>query len=287
MRTLYTLTLLTLACRTTSKAPEDPVEDPDILDTDLTEHTDPPAGGDTDTPTDTDAPVDTDAPGDTDRPADTDDAADTDEQVPNPPVDGDGDSVLDAADLCPGLDDRVDLNADGTPDCAQNLLTNGQMTSALPPWWFRPAATNRATATWDGTGDASGWSGSGSAAVINTTTANVANAAGLVSECVTGAPSTSYGLYFHYRLDSPLAANDTQIIPSFLTYSDDHCQVAAASSTPGPRPTVRGGWQVYQVPAGLQMWPAWRSFEVQLEVFKPGITQPIPFSIDDVLILQE
>ncbi len=38
-------------------------------------------------------------------------------------VDGDLDTVLDCVDQCPGLDDRIDLNEDGTPDCLDPVPT--------------------------------------------------------------------------------------------------------------------------------------------------------------------
>ena len=282
MRRWMTALAFAMACRGAAVDGKEDVGDPDDVPD---EETDAPVG-ETDAPDrETDAPVgETDPPdGETDAPAGETDAPDT---APADPSDADGDGVIDAADVCPGLDDRVDLNGDGAPDCAQNLLTNGQMTSTVDPWWTYTQGTNTATAAWDAR-DASGWAGSGAAAVVNTSAMNAANAAGLISGCVTGVPGARYGLYFHYRLDSPVAQADTQIIPSFLTYSDDHCQVPAASSTPGPRATVRGGWQVYAVPGGLEMWPAWRSFQVDVTVFKPGVTAALPFALDDVLMLRE
>lgn len=52
--------------------------------------------------------------------------------------DCDGDQVANNFDQCPGLDDRIDLDLDGCPDCRSNTLgeASGLNTSTIPPEYF-------------------------------------------------------------------------------------------------------------------------------------------------------
>jgi len=77
--------------------------------------------------------------------------------------DPDGDGVPYALDQCPGWDDTVDLNADGTPDCAQTLLAGAHINSSADT-----ADWSVTTGAFD-TEDAAGWSRSGSLRANNVT----------------------------------------------------------------------------------------------------------------------
>ncbi len=258
------IALLSLAsCQTdlnVSKGQDD-TDNPDVVDTDVAE---------TDTP-DTDvvdtATVDTDV-ADTDVPGD----------------DRDHDTVPNRDDVCDGQDDRVDLNADATPDCAQNLLSNGQVTTGLTGWADERIGSNLSTATFS-TDDASAWPYSGSLHVVNETAANMANASGVYGACVAANPGDSFDVWYHYTV--PTGGGDgPQFITSFDVYTDSVCGATAASTTPGPpATTIGGGWHVMHMGSPITMWPQWRSFRVRIELYKPGMTAPLTFGLDDVLVL--
>lgn len=77
-----------------------------------------------------------------------------------------------------------------------------------------------------------------------------------------------------------------QFITSFDTYTDSACAAPAASTTPGPPgTTVGGGWHVMHMGSPITLWPQWHSFRVRIELYKPGLTTPIAFGLDDVLVL--
>jgi hypothetical protein len=60
-------------------------------------------------------------PGSPDIDSDSDGVLDCLDQCPGAPdIDSDSDTVLDCLDQCPGTDDRLDANANGTPDCLES-----------------------------------------------------------------------------------------------------------------------------------------------------------------------
>ena len=260
------------ACRgADGGAGNDTTLDPDAIntvDTDVVDAADTPA--DTDV---VDTPVET-----IDIPVDTVDTVDT-----TPVADSDMDGVNDVVDQCPGEDDRVDINQDAVADCAQNLLNNGQITADITDWFDERIGNNLSLATFSAA-DALGNPMSGAIHVINQTAMTEANAAGVWSACVSAHPGDIFDVWYAYNV--PPQGGAPQFITSFNTYADAHCQNAAASTTPGPPATTLGGWHVMHMGSPIALWPSWSSFEVRIELFKPGIAAPMEFELDNLLLLQ-
>jgi hypothetical protein len=74
-------------------------------------------------------------------------------------MDTDGDGVDDLFDVCPGSDDTVDLNLDGTPDCAQSMIPRSPIDSYSDTTFWTPY--NGTFSGFSGV-DAKGYLGSGS-----------------------------------------------------------------------------------------------------------------------------
>lgn len=249
--------------------------DPDLVDTDTV---------DTRVDSDSDGSSDSDTVDSDPVAVDSDDSDDSDAPVDTDRADADGDTVPDGADRCPGLDDRIDLNADGTPDCAQTLVTNGQLTTGMTGFSDQRVSANRSTATWS-SDDATAWAASGSVWVVNETVATLANAAGLYGPCIAARPGDTFDVWFHYTVPTG-GGTGPQLIVSFDTYHDAGCTQAAASTTPPPTAlSVGAGWHAMHMGAPITMWPDWQGFRLRVELYKPGVTTPLGFGLDDVLVL--
>lgn len=109
-------------------------------------------------------------------------------------ADSDGDTVCDAQDVCPGLDDRVDLDANSVPDCKENLLTNGQFASDAAGW-LAESSSGLAHDTDDALSSAS----SGSAKLTHATVTTVPTVVGS-SQCVQVQSGQVYVLYAQLRV---------------------------------------------------------------------------------------
>jgi hypothetical protein len=115
-----------------------PLDNPDDTDGDGVCDSDDPCPLDNPDDTDGDGVCDSDDPCPLDNPDDSDGDGfcDTDDGCPNDPDktspgvcgcgvpddDSDGDTIPDCNDVCDGLDDRIDLDGNGTPDCLEGLV---------------------------------------------------------------------------------------------------------------------------------------------------------------------
>lgn len=276
---MYTLAML-LACAGSPDKPDvvvdtvpavddtdRPQPDTDIADTDVV---------DTD-PVDTD-PVDT---------VDTDvvDTVDTTDTLPIDTAlgpDADQDLVPDATDVCPGLDDRVDLNGDLIADCSQTAAPNSQLTTDVVHW-DAEAGDRHVRIAWD-PGDASGWARSGAMEIINETQTFTRLESGVRSTCIPVPQTASLDLWFHYLVPAGQMRNlDLDI--SVISYFDANCGTAAGQSDVAiPQPqTVIGSWQ--EMTRGAPIYVNGLSATVRITLFKPPNTGPATFLLDDLLVL--
>lgn len=240
--------------------------DTDIVDTDIVD-TDPVDTDIVDTDTDT---IDTTAPVDT--------AVDT---ALGP--DADQDLVPDAIDLCPDLDDRVDLNHDRIADCAQTVAPNSQLTADVVDWEAETEGGRVVRTAWD-PGDASGWAMSGALEVTNETRSNRRLESGIRSACLQVPPGEQIDLWFHYLVPAGQMPNLTLDI-SVIAFSDANCRTPNAQVDvviPQPR-TVIGSWQ--EMTRGAPIPPAGPSAQVRIALMKPPNTGRAKFLLDDLLVL--
>ena len=113
----------------------------------------------------------------------------------------------------------------------------------------------------------------------------LANAAGLYGPCIAARPGDTFDVWFHYTVPTG-GGTGPQLIVSFDTYHDAGCTQAAASTTPPPTALAVGaGWHAMHMGAPITMWPDWQGFRLRVELYKPGVTTPLGFGLDDVLVL--
>ncbi|MCA9583276.1 MAG: hypothetical protein KC416_15860, partial [Myxococcales bacterium] len=114
-----------------------------------------------------------------------------------PCLDTDKDSVCDADDQCPGQDDIVDSDSNGTADCEENLIDNGQFPTGVSGW----------TAETDGeavhaTDDANSSDHSGSIKVTNKDLIAVNPTRIGATFCVKATPLEDYVISAEYMIET-------------------------------------------------------------------------------------
>lgn len=194
--------------------------------------------------------------------------------------DFDGDGVIDPLDRCAGLDDRPDLNGNRVPDCAENLLANGQFATAAG--WV---STSRATFDRSPI-DALGLAGSGSGRVVNVVAQTTANGGDVdSSECVPVLPSKRYELFTQYFMPSgqPGGAAGKAVWIVVETYSDATCSTSHSAISGGTHGETKDAWSIYR--KELVTDPTVHSIRVALGVLKGNTAQPVEALLDNVLLV--
>lgn len=275
---MYTLAML-LACAGSPDKPDVVVDTvPAVDDTDLPQP-------DTDI-ADTDV-VDTD-PVDTVDTVDTDVVDTVDTTDTTLPVDtalgpdADQDLVPGAIDLCPDLDDRVDLNGDRIADCSQTVVPNSQLAADVANWEAESEGGRVVQTVWD-PGDASGWGRSGAMEVTNQSRSISRLESGVRSACVEVPPGGAINVWFRYLVPAGQMRNLEMDI-SVINFSDANCQTPSGQRDAliAQPPTVIGSWQEMTRGASIQAGP---SAQVRIALTKPGNSGPAKFLLDDVLVL--
>ena len=110
-------------------------------------------------------------------------------------VDPDGDGVCARIDACPALDDRPNLNADATEDCAQTLVMNSQFPEDVSGW---TRTLSGGPASWQ-SNDALDNSASGSLRLTNNRSDISRQFVGR-GTCIAVSPSTDYTVFANYRI---------------------------------------------------------------------------------------
>lgn len=207
-----------------------------------------------------------------------DDVADTDSGVDTAAVDPEADEPDGP---CGGLDETVDLDANGVSDCLETLVPNPQLRKSVEGYIHQNTTSNLSSFAWS-PDDAEGHPG-GSIAVVNESPGTWANAAGVWSACVPATPGVPYAIWYRYRV--PVEVSDRLLlITSFDVYRDAACAEPAASVTPGPPPLEFGGWRTLAVPAPITLDADWHSFRLRVELYKPDVTAPVAYALDDFLV---
>lgn len=193
--------------------------------------------------------------------------------------DTDKDTVCDDFDQCPGKDDRVDLNGDTVPDCAQNMLTNGQFTTDLSGWaWTEPYEQP----SWLSE-DAYESNVSGAARVVNALEASLRTTAGL-SQCVPVQASTTYKLYAQFLVPPGQVENPPGGF-SVFTYASATCEGAILQPFQASSGTIPvGAWRLLSYE--FTTAPETQSVIIRLNVSKSADLGPIAVLYDDVLLMR-
>ena len=201
--------------------------------------------------------------------------------------DVDGDGVPDVTDRCPGLDDRIDLNANALADCVENLLANGQFAADVTHWSPTPPSP-RATIAFS-TADGTGFARSGSARVVNIVAETSANAGGVASECIHTIPSTAYRLYTRYLKPAGQPGGDTAATVSFVayTYQDTNCTVPLGAVSPPGSGNVTGTWAVHSDRIPATSLANVGSMRVSLSILKGATALPVAVTFDDLLMVAD
>jgi hypothetical protein len=199
------------------------------------------------------------------------------DQAPAPDLtcpDADNDTVCDAADQCAGEDDLLDLDANSTPDCVENLLANGQLATDVSGWTLQ----NLTLASWianDGQGSAH----SGAIKVTNTSTAGVANVTG-VYQCVPATAGTTYTMLAQLMVPGGQAVAGNGGF-NIAFHDNATCLGTGLSVANSPlwQPT---SWTQHSftatAPAGTQ------AMRVRINAQKPASATPFVVYYDNVLI---
>lgn len=273
-----------VACVNQAKDGDAPSEDDDVAaDTAAPRDPDP---SETDQ-TETDV-AETDPPGDSDGAPETDvadtDAADT--AVADTSLTGDGDGVPDRLDRCPGLDDRVDLDADLVPDCTQTVLTNAQFSADITGWIEETEGGRVVDAAWSAD-DASGWRRSGSLEVVNRTPSASEVDSGVLTVCVPLNGATVLDVAYQYMIPTGQGV-DLRLTTRLIAFADDACTDVISSlglAAPAPATRVDGAWHT-MTPGGSFLFTnrGDRAVQVRIALRKPENAGPKRFQIDDVLV---
>jgi hypothetical protein len=269
-----------VACADPAKDGDGPSDDDDVAadtdpaDADLTESDD----------ADTDPPADSDGAADTDL-VDTDAADTADSDVADTSLTGDGDGVPDRLERCPGLDDRVDLDADLVPDCTQTVLTNAQLSADITGWVGETDGGRVVDTTWS-TDDASGWRRSGSVEVVNRTRSVGDVDSGVLSVCLPVNDDRLVDVFYRYRVPTRQGPG-LALITGLVSFLDDACAVpnAGVSLLNQPGTVIDGAWHVMDIGQPFDMTVhASGSVQLRITIEKPANRGPVRFSVDDVLV---
>lgn len=186
-----------------------------------------------------------------------------------------------SADPCEGEDASVDVDGNGTPDCVENLLANGQFSLARGVTWATQHANLQVTAVPDPGTNA----GSFALQLENTNPATSANAHSVAfQDCL---PATRSGTYIS-GLDYMLAAGQVgspfvNLVMTF--YGDDACtQSLGAASSPSPG-TTQGAWATHgwTLP-GTAVPPGATHIRLSVQLFKGNSPSNATAEIDNVLL---
>jgi hypothetical protein len=172
----------------------------------------------------------------------------------------------------------IDVDRNAVSDCSENLVTNGQFVSEIPPW----APGSNATAVWGGS-DAEGAAGSGCGDVTNTYALGAASVTG-ATQCVPVAPSTLYTI-FGYFLIPPAQGIAGNASVQATTYASTDCSGSISSGGVFNSPSwgsATGAWflRFYSFTTTSDA----RSARVRLNSTKPGNTGPFTVRYDDALV---
>jgi hypothetical protein len=195
------------------------------------------------------------------------------------------------AGLCaPGLDERVDLDSNAVPDCAQTLVANSQAAGSVPPWVALVTPPNTATLAFSAVDELS-FPGSGSFLVTNTSPVTSANAAFVVGECIPVAPDALYGAWVRYFMASGQPGGDAQAATWIVVeaFADSACTVGVATLSAGTLGSTKDAWGTYyrQVSTADEGTGAYQAVRLRLGVLKGATTAAVSARFDNVLFVRE
>lgn len=175
-----------------------------------------------------------------------------------------------------------DVNANGTPDCTENVIGYGQFTMDVQPW----TANTRATISWSSM-DALGSASSGSGLLVDIVAMTTVNGGSIPSACIPVVTNRNYGVYTSYWMASGQPGGDASAA-TWITidvYSDDACASPSATISGGLLGTTKDAWATYYraLPAGT----IGRSIRLELGVLKGATTSAVSAYFDDVLLVLE
>lgn len=206
---------------------------------------------------------------------------------PYPSCPSDRSGICDSVDAnpCPGLDPRPDINANGVPDCVENLLADGQFAKDLGPWI--PAASNY-TLSFSPVDDF-GSPASGSAFVGYDTVDDAAvpgSVAYMLSECVPLAAQASYSIYFRMLMSSvPPAGIGVSPVLYFNVYSDANCASQVSTTVGQPVQTWNpGAWSTYS--SAIAPPQAGQSMRFLVGFVQSNTTKVFRAYVDNVLLVK-
>lgn len=137
--------------------------------------------------------------------------------------DADGDGVPNAADLCPGSDDSVDLDGNGAADCVETFVSDAGFDAAgSTAQWVH---VNQ-TVGWS-SDDGNGYASSGSMPLD--IGPGAAGTWGVHGDCVVVSPSTQHTLLMQWDLASSTGSADARLM--VWEYADTACTSNVNSMT--------------------------------------------------------
>jgi hypothetical protein len=188
-------------------------------------------------------------------------------------ADSDGDTICDAKDVCPGLDDRVDIDGNAVADCSENLLTNGQFRTDVSGWLAESSSGLVFAAI-----DAQGASASGSAELTHAAVTTVPTVVGS-SQCVPVQNGKDYVIYAQVNVLDP---NSKGYAGGFNIswYNSANCKGSAVGGADNsPLFPTTSGWATRQ----LQITSRGASAKIRINVNKPAASGVATVRYDNVL----
>jgi hypothetical protein len=187
---------------------------------------------------------------------------------------------------CPGLDPGIDVNQNGISDCVENLLQNGQFSTAkgTAPWVPGTNNGTSASITFSPT-DEHHFPGSGSAVEVNIVPSTTVNGGSVVSECVMVPKGATCNMYMRYFMASRQPGGDTDAA-TWITvdeYSDGACTENAAGDSGGSLGQTKDAWDTYTRINPLL--GVTNSIKIELGVLKGATGSGVQATFDNVLLV--
>lgn len=189
--------------------------------------------------------------------------------------DADGDGVGNAADLCPGSDDSVDLDGNGTADCAETFVSDAGFDAA------------GSTAQWVHAGQTVGWSSDDGSAYAQSGSMPLDIGPGAVpswelhGDCLSVDPSTWHILLAQWDLSAPGGATDAWFM--VWEYADAACTSVVTIRTVEHLTAPTAGFET--VGGDFVTKPSTRAVHVAIFNRAPGTGQdPVQLRVDNILL---
>jgi len=186
-------------------------------------------------------------------------------------IDTDNDTVCDQSDQCPGEDDLIDIDNNGTPDCVENLLTNGQFVSSISGW--SPSSVYATLA----------WESSSRLQVTNAHTSKTSTTTVSADQCVNVSSGKVYTLYGAFFIASGQAATPGASYRVYR-YTGTGCTGSTVPPSTGSTTWYSpvGAWAVRIT--SVHAPSSAKSVRIRLGVTKPPNTPDVTILYDNMLL---